>query len=337
MRSLKFAFGPMSLDFINAISNYSKKKKIEVMLIASRNQIECADLGSGYVNNFSTEAYAKYIKSKKNKYIKLCRDHSGPFLSDTEKNINLKNGVERTKQSLRADILSGFSMLHIDTSRVLSKKYAVAEELFDFCNNLALENRTKIKFEFGSEDHGVKVSTKEFLKDLDFFFKIKNSKYLVCQTGSLVKEKYQVGSFDFFYSRKMSSIAKQKNIFLKEHNCDYLTKADIKLREKANIGAINVAPEIGVLQTELVLNYGKIFGLEKQINSFKKVVLKGNKWKKWLYANKISEDQKLSISGHYFFCSHEYKNLVYELKKKFNLNNVLQKNFYKYLDKFYEN
>ena len=48
------------------------------MLIAS-NQIECADLGRGYVNNFSTETYAKYIKSKKIStlsYAEIIVDHS---------------------------------------------------------------------------------------------------------------------------------------------------------------------------------------------------------------------------------------------------------------------
>ena len=337
MKSLKFAFGPMSLDFIDAISKYSKKKKIKVMLIASRNQIESKILGKGYVNDFTTEKYAKYIKSKNNNNIKLCRDHSGPFLSDQETGMSLKEAKERTKQSLRSDILSGFSMLHIDTSRVVNKKYEVAEELFDYCDNIANQKKLKIEFEFGSEDHGIKVSIKEFLKDLNFFFKIKNSKYLVCQTGSLVKEKYQVGSFDFLNSKKMSLIAKEKNILLKEHNCDYITKTEIKLRKNAKIGAINVAPEIGVLQSELTVNYAKFFGLDKQINDFKKTVINGKKWKKWLYSNKISDDQKLSISGHYFFSSPEYKNLVYQLEKKVNFNKILQRHFYLYLDKFYEN
>jgi len=57
MSKLKFAFGPMSIEFIDAISSYSKSKKLEVMLIASRNQIECKEFGGGYVNNFTTEKF----------------------------------------------------------------------------------------------------------------------------------------------------------------------------------------------------------------------------------------------------------------------------------------
>ena len=55
------------------------------MLISSRNQIDKNELGIGYVNNFSTKEYSNYVKNKKNKYLHLCRDHSGPLLKDIEK------------------------------------------------------------------------------------------------------------------------------------------------------------------------------------------------------------------------------------------------------------
>lgn len=334
MSKLKFAFGPMSIEFIDAISSYSKSKKLEVMLIASRNQIECKEFGGGYVNNFTTEKFSKYIKEKKNKKIKLCRDHSGPFLSDSEKKLSYKDAIERTKISLKADIESDFSMLHIDTSKA-KKKFDLADELFDFCNTLAKEKNKKIKFEFGTEDHGIKYSYKQFLKDLNFFCEIKNSNYLVCQTGSLVKEIYQVGEFDFKNSKKMSKFAKKKNIFLKEHNCDYISVPEINLRKKAGIGAMNVAPEIGVLQTNLTIMLAKELGLERKITAFKKIVLNKDKWVKWLYASKISDHQKLSISGHYFFSTQEYYNLKKEINKRVNFIKILNKTFYKYLDRFY--
>ena len=40
------------------------------MFIATRNQIDKKEFGGGYVNNFSTEEYSKYIKKRKiNTYI----------------------------------------------------------------------------------------------------------------------------------------------------------------------------------------------------------------------------------------------------------------------------
>lgn len=334
MKKIKFAFGPMSLEFIDAISNYSKIKNLDVMLIASRNQIECEKLGGGYVNNFTTEKFFKYVSRKKNKRIKLCRDHSGPFLNDNERRLSYKEAIERTKISLRTDIDSNFSMLHIDTSKA-QKKFDLAEDLFDFCNNLAKEKNKKIKFEFGTEDHGVKYSFGQFIKDLDFFSKIKNSNYLVCQTGSLVKEIYQVGDFDFKNSKKMSLAAGRKKILLKEHNCDYMSVPEINLRKKAGISAMNVAPEIGVLQTKLTIMLAKELGLEKKIENFKKVVLKKDKWVKWLYAKKINDNQKLSISGHYFFSTQEYYDLKREINRRVNFIKKLNKAFYLYLDRFY--
>ena len=45
----------MSQNCIDVVINISNTKKIPIQLIASRRQIECSQLGSGYVNNWSTE------------------------------------------------------------------------------------------------------------------------------------------------------------------------------------------------------------------------------------------------------------------------------------------
>ena len=45
---MKFAFGPMSSEIIQAIYQYSHDNSVELMLIASKNQI---DYDGGYVNN----------------------------------------------------------------------------------------------------------------------------------------------------------------------------------------------------------------------------------------------------------------------------------------------
>ena len=70
------------------------------MLIASRNQIECEKLGGGYVNNFTTEKFLNMFLEK-NKRIKLCRDHSGPFLNDNEKKIKLQRSNRANKDKFK--------------------------------------------------------------------------------------------------------------------------------------------------------------------------------------------------------------------------------------------
>ena len=81
----------MSKEIINCLSLFSKKNKTQIVLIASRNQIDIKEFGGGYVNNFDTEHYANYVKNKKNDYLIMARDHCGPY---TNSNITKTNVVE---------------------------------------------------------------------------------------------------------------------------------------------------------------------------------------------------------------------------------------------------
>ena len=75
--------GPMSLEIINSLDFFSKKHKKKIMLICSRNQVESEKLGGGYVNNWSTEEFSKYVhQNDKNQNIILCRDHGGPYQNE---------------------------------------------------------------------------------------------------------------------------------------------------------------------------------------------------------------------------------------------------------------
>ena len=127
----KLGLGPMSTEIIDIVSDFAKIHKKNIMFIATRNQIDKKEFGGGYVNNFSTEEFSKYIIKKKNKYIHICRDHSGPLLKDNEKKMSFNESLERTKESLQDDIINNFKLLHIDTS-MCKKKYETAENLISF-------------------------------------------------------------------------------------------------------------------------------------------------------------------------------------------------------------
>ena len=131
--------GPMSIEIINSLNKFSKKYKKKIMLICSRNQIETEFLGGGYVNNFNTEEFAKFIKSKKNRYLIMARDHCGPFKRDgfiNKKNLNYE--VDNCKKSLSDDIINDFSLLHIDTSECGKAKYEIAKDLINFSVSLTI-------------------------------------------------------------------------------------------------------------------------------------------------------------------------------------------------------
>ena len=81
----------MSKNCIDETINISQACKFPIFLIASRRQIETMELGNGYVENFSTEEYSKYVNLKNEKHL-LVQDHGGPYQGAIElsKKISLK-------------------------------------------------------------------------------------------------------------------------------------------------------------------------------------------------------------------------------------------------------
>lgn len=329
----KLGLGPMSVEIIDIVSDFAQLNKKNIMFIASRNQIDKKEFGGGYVNNFSTEEYSKYIRDKKNKYIHLCRDHSGPLLKDSEKKMSFSESLERTKESLKDDILNDFKLLHIDTS-MCKNKYKIAENLITFCDSVASKHKKKILYEFGTEEHGTKVAIKKFENDAAFFSNINNKMFLVGQTGSLIKEIYQVGEFDTLIVKKLVNLSKKYNIFLKEHNCDYLSNLQIKERKNIGVNAINVAPELGYIQTKSTIYLANMFNIQKSLKDYKKKILNSKKWEKWIYSKKINSHNKVYCSGHYHFSSREYKKLVTDINKYTNFNKFLKNVMFFELKKF---
>lgn len=333
IKNVFLGLGPMSIEIINSINLFSKKYNKKIMLICSRNQIEAEELGGGYVNNFNTESFSKFIKKKNNDKLILSRDHSGPYKKDGRKK-NITDEIEDCKISLKNDIINDFKIIHIDTSECKKLKYEIAEELIYFCNDVAKKNQKKIFFEFGCEDHGVLTSFEKFKKDINFFKKFKNRQFIVCQTGSLVKSIFQLGQFDINGVKYMKKIADKNGILLKEHNCDYLNLEQIKLRKKYGISAINIAPELGVIQSNLVYNLGMELNLKNELNEFLNLVLRKKKWIKWNYNNE-NKLIKFFSAGHYHFKSIQYQNLKLKIERKINIQKRLDKIIEKYLINFF--
>ena len=69
IKNVFLGLGPMSLEIINSLNYFSKKYQKKIMLICSRNQVETDKLGGGYVNNFSTSQFSKFVKRKKKRFI----------------------------------------------------------------------------------------------------------------------------------------------------------------------------------------------------------------------------------------------------------------------------
>jgi len=188
----------------------------------------------------------------------------------------VKDAMKIAKQSFRSDILAGFDYLHVDPtkcpfSHTLHNLCDWTVELIEFCEmeRKLLTNNSEIYYEVGAEDIQGKTTSlptfKSFLKEL--VSKLTRKKlplptYVVAQTGTLVKMNKNVGHFDVEKTKELVKIAGEFNMKLKEHNTDYLNKQNCQQHPIIGVGAANIAPEFGLVETIIKLS---LETLEKQL------------------------------------------------------------------------
>lgn len=314
----------MSRPIIDIMARYATSKKLPLMYIASRNQV---DADSGYV--MTTKQLAEQILPLRSEYIKLCRDHCGPYFLDVEKSLGLRDAIEATKKTIAGDIENGFDLIHIDTSRC-KDAYHVADELFNFC----LKLNPKVEFEFGTEENvGVAAGVKKYKEDVKFASQYPNMQFVVAQTGSLTMEDRQVGSFDIAMVKQLVKFAESAGVKLKEHNADYLTAEQILMRKTAGVHACNIAPQLGVIQTVTLLSLADRYDLDA--GYFKKRVLDSNKWTKWIIDG--DDKVKIAVAGHYCYNSEEYLRLEDSITQRCDFASELENAITDCLDLYYEN
>jgi tagatose-1,6-bisphosphate aldolase non-catalytic subunit AgaZ/GatZ len=341
--------GPMSINCVDAAVELANEFDTPLMLIASRRQIDSENFNGGYVNNWTTSKFANYVKNKdKSGNIILSRDHGGPWQNDEEKkkNMSLDLAMKSAKDSYRVDIDAGFEILHIDTSidiKGIPSQKEVFErlfELYEYCWSYALSKGRKIVFEVGTEEQSGSTNTPE---ELDFTitsinkFCDKNNlptpTFVVIQTGTKVMETRNVGSFDSplrvvdeipseIQVPKMIEICNHHNIFMKEHNTDYLSDVALSWHPRLGIHAANVAPEFGVAETKAFLKIMEDNDLKSFADKFLELSYNSKKWEKWMLPNTTASDlDKSIISGHYVFSTPE----CIELKKKISQHLISKK------------
>jgi len=311
MINSKLGIGPMSSEVIEAIFRSSHYLRKELMIIASKNQI---DYNGGYVNNWTTNQFMEFIKEIKVKYphanVKICRDHCGPGFNEIY-------DLEDTYSTLKTDIENGFDLIHIDFCNFRGSKeemFNESKKAIEYCMKL----NPKILLEIGTDENigtnfGI-INLEEIKNEINFFTAFCKPEFYVVQTGTLVKEINQIGNFNRDFVKQISEILKMKGIKLKEHNADYISNEDLKLREGI-VDAMNIAPQLGVIQTLVTLKKCLIYGVD--FSSFLNEVYEKGKWKKWMHNN--NPDNKLLcciIAGHYHFASENYKNLIKQIEPR---------------------
>jgi fructose/tagatose bisphosphate aldolase len=300
MKQFKLGFGPMSKEIIEILARHTQENNYPLMIIASRNQV---DYVTGYV--CTAAELAEQIKPYKNPNLLLCRDHCGPYFSDLDRGLTIEDAMDRCMKTISADIAAGFDLIHIDVSRIKDNQLHHAKSLIEYALNL----NPDIMLEFGSEDNtGVDVNSSLARIDvqLGFLNPYKNNiKFFVTQTGSLTKDG-QVGTFDIERNRVIGEQIRDAGFLFKEHNADYFTADDITQRIEAGVDSLNIAPQLGVVQTDLL----KEFAPTDLWATFSDLVYSQNYWQRWVPEGVTDRDIAVSVSGHYLFSSQAYKDII---------------------------
>jgi len=357
--------GPVSKNCVDAVLEITDELNVPITLVLSRNQIEAKKLGHGYVNNWTTEEFSKYISNKSsNQNIILARDHGGPWQNDSEKNkrISYEEALENAKESFISDIDSGFETFHIDPTIDLFSELSIDEkvkracELCKFCNDEAKIRDQKAQFEISlwedgaSEDNNIHIDS-AIAKISDYFKKnsIETPLFLAIPTGNKVVNSENTGLMKtitaeaeiYLKLSKTIQTCKKFNVKTKVHGTDYLPDESLQWFPKLGIDAANVAPEFGTIESKAlldILNVNELYELQKE---FLEISYSSKKWTKWISNDHALGKDELSIlAGHYIFPTDEFRDLKAEIEKNLDddldgyLKKSIKENIIRYLKNF---
>ena len=308
----KVYLGPMSKNIVDTVIEYSNSYKLPFTFIPSRRQIEYT---GGYVNDWTTKDFVNYVKTK-GKYISIERDHGGPG-----QGIDIDDGIDSFKEDCKF-----MDIIHIDPWKKYQKYEDGLEETIKGLNFCYSEN-PDLFFEISTEQ-GIRIfevdELEKFILDLQERLKpevYKRIKYFVVQCGTGLLEAENIGKYEKERLVNMVQLCKKYGFLSKEHNGDWITVE--LMREKFSLGldCINVAPELGQIETKTILSKIKTIELEDKrkelFEKFYNICYNSKKWVKWVSKDFKPEENKeklINICGHYVFSLSEFKEIKKELK-----------------------
>jgi len=326
---MNFFIGPMTKNVVDAIVDYVKINNKNITLIPSRRQI---DYDSGYVNNWTTETFSKYIRSK-TLSIRIERDHGGPGQGQ-----DMDDGIE----SFTSDA-KNFDIIHIDPWKSFQTYKDGLQKTIDLINYCYSINNN-LFFEVGTEEaiRPFEVSEIESLildlkKNLnaDVYSRIK---YVVIQCGTRLQNSENIGDFSCDKLRDMISIVKNYGLIPKEHNGDWVSQATLLSKKECGLECINIAPEFGEIETKVIYKYCS--ENEEWSEKLFNICLNSGKWKKWVDGNfdPFANKKKLIyICGHYVLSYPEFLELKDKILEKYPLlDNEIKDSVMQRLNELYE-
>jgi len=338
------AVGAMSKNCVDAVIELAQEHDAPLILIASRRQVECIELGGGYANNWDTFSFADYVRSRDPEgVVTLARDHGGPWQHPEEATMfpSADDAMESAKLSFLRDIEAGFQILHIDPvfdlggcalpGDIVNAKLA---NLYGYCMDVAQGFGHEVLIEIGSEEQQPQPleDPANLLRTLDEIVDFCEARgyrrptFVVVQTGTKVMARKNVGVFPSSAAEipryvekhrlnELVQICEARGVLIKQHNTDYLTNDSLRFHPVIGIHAANVAPEFGVAETTELLSLFHQEGMAEATAMFINICVASKKWQKWkIPGESLSPKEKALICGHYVFMDER----VIELKRELN-------------------
>lgn len=291
----------MSKNVIDAVINYSNKYDTEIGLIASRRQI---DHLTGYTG-FTTAKLSSYVRSKTSKVF-LQRDHGGPYQGSY-----IDDGVDSAKVDTKyfhAVHVDPFKSPEVTFNRAISKTVQIIEHCLDVNSRTVFEVGTEqaiFPYEPSDLDKLLNVLEKVLGPDFD------RIKYAVVQSGTGLDlgKSLNTGTFN---PDKLSEFVKVCNAYgvkSKEHNGDFLSADQIKSRFDLGLSGLNIAPELGQVETSVYLSNANEIAKVR----LSKLALDSNYWRKWAREGFDPHEQReelIMMAGHYLFNTVPFKQIV---------------------------
>ena len=168
MSDIKFYIGPMSKNVVDAVIEFTEETDNKIGFIPSRRQVEYS---GGYVNNWTTEEFSKYVNGR----VPIERDHGGAGQGYTD-----DDGVKSFEEDAKY-----LDIIHIDPWKKYSDFWDGVDATSSVMNSIYQQN-PKVLFEVGTEEAIRKFTPDELNvmlrtnSEYEFF---ENIKYAVVQSG----------------------------------------------------------------------------------------------------------------------------------------------------------
>jgi D-tagatose-1,6-bisphosphate aldolase subunit GatZ/KbaZ len=323
--------GPMSAATVRAGLRAAAETGTLAVFIASRNQVEGAELGGGYVEGWDQAGLVRFVREEAGRWPGKAqwfvgRDHGGPWQRDDEyrSRIPWPLARDRALRSLHGDIDAGFHCLHIDVAkdpfldddipvdlgvqRIVelmrgAEGHRIARDLPSIDYEVSLEKANgqvtpPAEFEFFLESLLAELSRHDLPVPL----------FAVANTGTWAKLDRNVGEFREDSARHLATIARQHGLVFKEHNADYLADGDLRSHARCGIGMANVAPEFGHAETAALLDLADLESMGAPpvatsgiAGKLTELVMVSGRAAKWLHGASADDHLLAKIGGHYFF------------------------------------